>query len=78
VNQSWDVVISSGANAIPAVISEVVYEEVKFVRKQRPKGIVEVGCEPASVAQDNPDVGIRIAVLSYGRRCLVVYLNPAN
>ena len=60
------------------VVSEVVYEQVDIVRQQRPKGTVEVSREPASVAQDNPDFGIRIAVLPYGRRCLVVYLNPAN
>ncbi len=46
--------------------------------QQRPKGTVGVSCEPASVAQDDPSVCITIAVLSYGRRCLVVYLNPAN
>ena len=46
--------------------------------QQRPKGTVEVSCEPASVAQDDPGVCITNAVLSYGRRCLVVYLNPAN
>ena len=46
--------------------------------QQRPKGTVGVSCEPASVAQDDPSVCITIAVLSYGRRCLVVYLNLAN
>ena len=67
-NHGRDIVIRLGADAVPAVVPEIVDHQVEVVREQRPERIVEIGGETAAVAQDDSEAR-RIA---RARRTVVV------
>ena len=51
-DQSRDVVVFDGADGVPAVISEVMDNEVEIVGQKGPKGVVEINCQTVAMAQD--------------------------
>ena len=74
VDQRRDVVIPARADRVPAVVPEVVYDEIEGVGEQRPERIVQVDREPVGVAQDQP--GTRwVAVPTHRRDGVVVETN---
>ena len=62
-NQGRDVVLLAGTDRIPAVVPEVIDDEVKLVGKQRPERVIEIDCKTVPVAQNEPRA-VRIAMPS--------------
>ena len=60
-DQRGNIVVPLGADAIPAMVPDVVDRQVEIAGEQRPERVVEIGGETVSVAQNHPRTR-RIAV----------------
>ena len=54
LNQGGNRMASERPNGIPAVISQVVDDQVEIVRQQRPEGNIQINGEAVAVAQNEP------------------------
>ena len=64
-NQRRNVLLSKRSGGIPAVVSEIVDDQIKFVGQERPERVVEIDGQPVAVAQ-NESRSRRISVASQG------------
>ena len=56
-NQGRNVVVLAVADRVPAVIPEVIHDQVEVRREQRPERIVEIDCETVAMTQHEPWTG---------------------
>ena len=71
VNQGGNVVVVWPVDAVPAMVSDVVDDQLAIVCKQGPKWKIKVDCQAVAMAQDQPGTQW-IAVLPHGRDGVVV------
>ena len=76
-HQSRHVMPGDGSDFIPAVVSQVMDNQVEIVHEQRPEGKIQVNCETVAVTQ-NQSRAFRITVSPQGNNSVVVRTNFTN
>ena len=75
--KSFDTVVRQGTDFVPAVIPQIVDNQVEFLGQEGPERVVEVDSKAVSVAQYEPRA-LRVAVTPQDDDSVVVHLNAVG